>query len=349
MLLKFFKKGVGLLLFCALVSSGMTVYAEGKTEITLTKLQGVPAISQYPQLPTGCEATALTMLLNYSGLMVSKQNVADALPKVSLPYYSQGKKVGSHPSQGFIGNPYSKHSYGVFAEPILKVIEHYLPGRSEDLRGKSIDELLEIVKEGRPVMIWATMSMVNVSYTQSWQLQTGETFWWPNNEHALVIVGYDDKWIYMNDPQKGIERKFSRAVVNNRYYTLGKQAVAILPESIPLKLQVNEENISLEGNRTILMKQDKVLVPLCYLDEIGIRTQYSYINNVCEWQIPQLKNTIQIKAGTGMGVGYLEDGTKIKIEYELEKGITRVNLKDLLPLHTFTYDVKEDVLEIKVP
>lgn len=349
MLLKFFKKGIGLFLLCALIGSAMTVYAEGKTEVNLTKIEGVSAIGQYPQLPTGCEATALTMLFNYSGLMVSKKDVANALPKVSLPQYSQGKKRGSHPNEGFIGNPYSSHSYGVYAEPILKVIEHYLPGRSEDLRGKNIDELLEIVKEGRPVMIWATINMSNVSYTQSWLLQTGETFWWPNNEHALVIVGYDDKWIYMNDPYTGTERKFSRAAVNNRYYTLGKQAVAILPEAVPLKLQINKENISLEANRTILMKQDKVLVPLCYLDEMGIITQYNYINNVCEWQIPQVKNTIQIKSGAGIGVGYLEDGTKVKIEYELEKGITRVNLKDLLSLHTFSYEIKDDVLEIQMP
>ncbi len=349
MLLKFLKKLLGIFLVCIVCSSAIATYGKERTEVNQIKLKGVPAICQYPQLPTGCEATALTMILNHSGLMVSKQEVADKLPKVSLPQYNEGKKRGKHPNDGFIGNPYSYHSYGVYAEPILKVVENYLPGRSQDLRGKTLDELLEVVKEGRPVMIWATINMSNVSYTQSWLLETGETFWWPNNEHALVIVGYDDKWIYMNDPYSGKEKKFSRSVVNNRYHSLGKQAIAILPEAMPLKLHVNKAEIPLEANKTVLIKQDKILVPLCYLDEMGIMTQYSYIDNTCEWKIPHVQQVIQLKSGKDIGVGYLEDGTKIKIYYELEAGITRVNLKDLLPFSSLSYELQGEVLEVQLP
>ncbi len=332
-----------------LCSIAIVTYGKGKMEMNQMRLKGVPIICQYPQLPTGCEATALTMIFNHSGLVVSKQEVADVLPKISLPHYNQGKKRGGHPNEGFIGNPYSRHSYGVYAEPILKVIENYLPGRSQDLRGKSLEQLLEVVKEGRPVMIWATINMANVSYTQSWLLETGETFWWPNNEHALVIVGYDDKWIYMNDPYSGKEKKFLRTVVNNRYNSLGKQAIAILPEAIPLKLIVNEQEVPLEGAKTVLMKQGEILVPLCYLDELGIITQYHYVENACEWQIPNVQNVIQLKEKEGIGVGYLEDGTKIKIYYELEAGITRVNLKDLLTFSSLEYEINEDALEVQLP
>lgn len=105
----------------------------------------------------------------------------------------------------------------------------------------------------------------------------------------------------------------------------------------------------LEGAKTVLMKQGEILVPLCYLDELGIITQYHYVENACEWQIPNVQNVIQLKEKEGIGVGYLEDGTKIKIYYELEAGITRVNLKDLLIFSSLEYEINEDALEVQLP
>lgn len=346
---QFLKKLLSTFLFCMICNMALDTY--GKSEVTNVpiKIEGVPLIKQYPQLPTGCEATALTMVLNYHSVEVSKQEVANRLPKATLPYYNKGIKKGAHPNEGFIGNPYSSSSYGVYAEPILEVIESYLPGRSQDLRGKTLEELLDIVNEGRPVMIWATINMAKVSYTQSWYLENGELFWWPNNEHALVIVGYDEKWVYVNDPYSGKKKKFLRDVVSNRYATLGRQAVAILPEAKLLNLTIDEEKVILEENKTILMKQDKILLPLCYLEKLGLITYYKYIQGTCEWQVPHVQNTIKLEDKSGIGVGYLEDGTKIKIYYEIEKGVTRVNLQDLLQLQDLNYHVKENELQVELP
>ena len=346
---KSLKRLLNTFLFCMICNMVLNTY--GKDEVTNVpmKIEGVPLIKQYPQLPTGCEATALTMVLNYHGVRVSKQEIADRLPKGTLPYYNKGVKKGVHPNQGFIGSPYSSSSYGVYAEPILEVIESYLPRRSQDLRGKTLDELLDIVNEGRPVMIWATINMARVSYTQSWYLENGELFWWPNNEHALVIVGYDEKWVYVNDPYSGKEEKYLRDVVSNRYTSLGRQAVAILPEAKLLKLRINEEEVILEENRAILMKQDEILLPLCYLEKLGLFTHYEYVQGTCEWQIPHVQNTIMLDDRTGIGVGYLEDGTKISVYYEIEKGVTRVKLQDLLQLQELKYQVEDNELQVQLP
>ncbi len=343
------KKLLSTFLICMACNMAFETYGKSQGANVPMKIEGVPLIKQYPQLPTGCEATALTMVLNYSNVGVSKQEVADRLPKTTLPYYNKGIKKGEHPNKGFIGNPYSSSSYGVYAEPILEVIEAYLPGRSQDLRGKTLDELLDIVNEGRPVMIWATINMTKVSYTQSWYLENGELFWWPNNEHALVIVGYDEKWVYVNDPYSGKERRFLKDVVNNRYTSLGRQAVAILPEAKSLKLRINEEEITLVENKTILMKEDEILLPLCYLEKLGLITHYEYVQGTCEWQVPQVQNTIKLDDRVGIGVGYLEDGTKISISYEIEKGVTRVKLQDLLQLEELKYQVEDNELQVQLP
>ncbi len=56
----------------------------------ITKINNVPLINQFPELPTGCEATALTMLLRYHGVNVSKKDIADTIPREPLPYYKNG-------------------------------------------------------------------------------------------------------------------------------------------------------------------------------------------------------------------------------------------------------------------
>lgn len=46
----------------------------------------IPFVSQYPELPTGCEITALTTVLNYLGYNVDKLTMAD--------YYLDKGKMG---------------------------------------------------------------------------------------------------------------------------------------------------------------------------------------------------------------------------------------------------------------
>ena len=187
----------------------ITIYANNAvtTHNGTTKINNVRLINQFPELPTGCEATALTMLLQYHGVNVSKKDIANAIPREPLPYYKNGIRYGGNPNKGFIGNPYSNSSYGVFELPILDVINKFLPEQAENLTGKTLDELLTVVKNGRPVMIWATVDMQNVVYRQKWKFSTGETFTWPGKEHALLIVGYDTDHIYLNDPYTGQLKK----------------------------------------------------------------------------------------------------------------------------------------------
>ncbi|PHV72007.1 hypothetical protein CS063_00590 [Sporanaerobium hydrogeniformans] len=215
----------------------------------LVKIKNVKCIKQFPELPTGCEATTLTMLLNYHGVKVSKEEVASSMPKCDVPYYKNGKRYGYHPSQAFIGSPYSVHSYGVFSEVIVKMLEYYCPKQVEDLKGKSLDELLKNIEEGRPVMIWATIGMSQVSYKNSWIIDSkGTIFRWPGNEHALLLVGYDKYYLYLNDPYTGKEQRYKRSLVEKRYNDLGKQAVSLnfAPSFLYEEKVIKEEQTQLE-------------------------------------------------------------------------------------------------------
>jgi len=197
------------------------------------RVPGVPVIGQYPVLPTGCEATALTMLLQWSGVAVSKEEVADALVKEPAPFEQEGKLVGGHPNRAFIGDPYSQESYGVFHKPIAAALETFLPGRADDVTGLSFEELLAIVDSGRPAVVWATIELKEPRKTTTWMDLTGsgEQITWQSPEHCMTLTGYTAEAVIINDPHTARTEHYPRDLFRTRWEQLGRQAVTISPLS----------------------------------------------------------------------------------------------------------------------
>ena len=64
---------------------------------TGTRLTDFEIMEQYPELPTGCEITAMTMVLNYYGYNVDKVTMAlDYMPKIQAEFYrgEDGRLMG---------------------------------------------------------------------------------------------------------------------------------------------------------------------------------------------------------------------------------------------------------------
>ncbi|MGL4362334.1 MAG: C39 family peptidase [Cellulosilyticaceae bacterium] len=190
-------------------------------------IPNVPIISQKPKLPTGCEATALTMILQYYGVNITKEQVAKDMPKAPRPKMVNGKLTGESPNNAFIGDPFAKNGFGVFSPVIYKMVEKYLPERAEDLGGGDFSKVYRALDEGRPVMLWVTIGMKPSRVNSSWTTSRGEKVVWKTPEHAVVAVGYDKSYIYINDPYTGTQSKFSKDIVEKRWVEMGKQAIAI--------------------------------------------------------------------------------------------------------------------------
>ena len=64
------------------------------------------------------------------------------------------------------------------------------------------DELLEkYIDQGMPVVFWACINMRKEIPGPEWKLlDSGESFCWISNEHCMLLVGYDEKKYYFNDP-----------------------------------------------------------------------------------------------------------------------------------------------------
>lgn len=188
-------------------------------------ITNVPFINQYPNYPTGCESVALTILLNYYGVVVTPDDIIEVLPKGSLPYSKNGKVYGGNPEVEFIGNPYSLNSYGVYEKPIAEVANKFKSGITI-ATGTEFDEILKIVGSGKPVIVWTSMSLAKPYISRSWIYEpTGETIYWKANEHAVVIIGYTPSKVIISDPIGGTVKYQSRSIFKERYNYYGKKAL----------------------------------------------------------------------------------------------------------------------------
>lgn len=186
-------------------------------------------ILQNPELPTGCEITSLTMLLNFMGYDVDKLTMADK-------YLPKGEYRNADFYEVFVGDPRSSFAYGCFSKPIAKAAEGYLKDKGDldswnvrNITGCTADSLYAAVDKGYPVVVWASMDMKPIGKGRSWTVsETGKTVTWTANEHCLLLTGYDMKkgLVYMNDPLKG-KVSYKMSVFEERFKSLGNHAVII--------------------------------------------------------------------------------------------------------------------------
>ena len=188
-------------------------------------ITGVANINQYPDYPTGCESVALTILLNYYGVAISPLDVINRLPKGSILYQENGVTYGGNPEVEFVGNPLSENSFGVYERPIAKVANTFKSGINI-ATGTSFEDILKVVKSGRPVIVWTSMGLSVPYISTSWIYKpTGERIYWKAGEHAVVIIGYTSNQVIVSDPIGGKVKYYQKSTFKDRYNYFGKKAL----------------------------------------------------------------------------------------------------------------------------
>ncbi|CUR37086.1 C39 family peptidase [Limosilactobacillus reuteri] len=128
-------------------------------------------ISQLPELPTGCEITAVTMMLRYAGYDVNKVQLANIMPRSNNGDY------------GFVGNPFSPSGWWIFPTGIAPVVDRFV-GHHEIMTGASMQRIQDKLKQGHLVVAW----VANVNGFVN---------------HALALTGYDAGRLFYNNPWTG--------------------------------------------------------------------------------------------------------------------------------------------------
>lgn len=163
---------------------------------------------QMPELPTGCEATALSTLLRMHGVEAAKTEVADAMPKSDSDFV-----------RSFLGDPYSVNGGCCMSPCVADTATGFLVGRS----------LLAYQTEGRdladlptPCVVWVTIDLAEPQGPL--KTQGAYEMFYPS--HCVTVLGVDDDTVRTIDPLKGYA-EYPRDEFERVYNVLGKQAVYI--------------------------------------------------------------------------------------------------------------------------
>ncbi|WP_242035318.1 C39 family peptidase [Mesobacillus harenae] len=220
-------------------SATMAIESEVTGDLRIVKvsenvLLDVQVVSQMPELPRGCEVTSLAMLLHHAGSPVDKLSLAEQVRKDPAPYkLKAGTVIFGNPNIGFVGNmyTYTEPGLGVYHKPIFDLGEQYLPGRMQDLTGSDFQDLKIHLSDNRPVWVITNTSYKSLPEAdfQTWQTPSGKvkiTF----KMHSVLVTGYDNEYIYFNDPLTGIKnRKAPISDFEESWVQMGRQAVTYLP------------------------------------------------------------------------------------------------------------------------
>lgn len=201
-------------------------------------------VSQLPEYPNGCEAACAVMMLNYHGYDISLSDfIEDYLPRDRV-YEQDGVRYGPDPAKYYAGDPAVKDGgWGCFApvicESVKKVVEKdpSLIYDVIDLSGAPLDAVSAF-----PAVIWVTTDYTEVKEVFQWRsYDETQTYSYPRNQHAVVVVNMDENNYYILDPMMD-EKEI--AVPKNTlvacYDSMGRQAVIIygpftrIPIGVPI-------------------------------------------------------------------------------------------------------------------
>ena len=193
-------------------------------------IDGFETVLQRPELPTGCEVTALTETLNFLGFDVDKEYLFDNYMPVDY--------AGTYTmNNAYIGDPRSETGFGCYAPVVVKTADDYFrdidsPCYAVNISETSFRDLFYQIDCGRPVIVWTTMDLY-VSYPKYvYTAANGEEMWFDYYQHCLAVYGYDtdQNIVYAADPLKG-NVTYSIDSFETVYDIMGQQAVVICGDS----------------------------------------------------------------------------------------------------------------------
>ncbi|MBQ2972608.1 MAG: C39 family peptidase [Ruminococcus sp.] len=216
-----------------------------KTEATIPvsyMIEGVPVIKQGGELSAACETYACTMLLQSLGIDMNEYEFVNSYLNVQPIYgYSEDDWYGPDLDSAYAGDV--EWGYGINSPGMAKCMNNMLGDKGSEmtatsLKGVELDELCkDYIINDIPVMVWATTNMEEPYIKRYWTInyvdeevsdaQIGDTEQWMQNEHCMVLIGYDESNYYFADSVAGEVSVFDKETSRDKYEKLGLQAIVV--------------------------------------------------------------------------------------------------------------------------
>lgn len=186
----------------------------------------VPMIGQV--LQDDCEATALSMVLGYSGHPVGQLTLQKQVahsPPLDPTTAADGSEVWGDPAEGFVGRADGggpAGGFGVYQKPIRALARrHGLAMR--ELTGSPPGAVYAALLSGHPVLAWVALSEGPYA---SWVSPAGKPIQINYGEHAVVLTGVEGEDVHVNDPLSGERLVWTKQQFEQMWAGLGHRALA---------------------------------------------------------------------------------------------------------------------------
>lgn len=197
-------------------------------------LRDFPIVYQLPELPTGCEITALAMVLQFYGLDADKVLLArEYLPTLpaQLYYGEDGLLYGPDLENFFVGDPATENGYVCGTGAILSAAQAYLADQGSSLQaldfsGARPEDLYRLIHQDTPALVWVTIAMEEREPTEGWYTEDGQYQEWSVNDHGAVLIGYTEDTVLLADPLAGLA-EYSRSAFESVYASRGSRCVIL--------------------------------------------------------------------------------------------------------------------------
>lgn len=186
----------------------------------------VPMIGQV--LQDDCEATALSMVLGYSGHPVDQltlQRQVAHSPPLDPTVAADGSEVWGDPGEGFVGRADGggpAGGFGVYQKPIRALARRHGLAMGE-LTGSRPGAVYAALLAGRPVLAWVALSEGPYA---SWVSPAGKPIRINYGEHAVVLTGVEGDEVHVNDPLSGERLIWTKQQFEQMWAGLGHRALA---------------------------------------------------------------------------------------------------------------------------
>jgi uncharacterized protein YvpB len=176
--------------FLGLWLSNMLLAAPMQAAPAQARVSDFPSVTQWYNL--SCEYAAAAAVTLYWGALVSQRDFIREVPSSPNPHLGFRGDIN--------GEGGGTADYGVYAEPLVPVLEQY--GYNARVFYGVVSRLKADVAAGNPVVVWITVGkyIERPVYRGSFN---GDTFKLVPGEHAVVVYGYDSGGVRMMDVGDG--------------------------------------------------------------------------------------------------------------------------------------------------
>lgn len=189
-------------------------------------IDGFETVMQEPELPTGCEITALAQTLIFYGFNTTKTKMCDNFLAVDFNGYYTMDDV-------YLGDPYSYNGSGCNSPVIVNAANDYFDyigsdWKAVDISGCDLKEVFYEVEMGRPVVVWSTINQIESQPVFQFRLGCGEDFYFNYYQHCLTVYGFDyeEGVVHVADPMVG-NVKYEMARFERIFQSMSSQAVIL--------------------------------------------------------------------------------------------------------------------------